>query len=112
MVKDNEYSSQKEFSLDEGGSSAVLSLNGELTILQSNWLKTVLVESLAAADGLILNLEKVTDFDLATVQLFYSLANSAQEIGKDLLLSGDCPSVFKAVVENAGYSDLKWLCFR
>lgn len=64
-----------------------LDLSGELTIYGAADLKGRLLEALAAAAELEVNLSRVTEIDTAAVQLLMLAKREARAAGKDLRLT-------------------------
>lgn len=60
----------------------IIHLSGEFTISSAMEDKQLLMEILATHDEIILDLEKITDFDSAGFQLLLSLEKSSSQLGK------------------------------
>lgn len=75
------------------GNRQRLSLTDNLTIYQAEALKAQLLQALAAASELELDLSQVGDMDTAGLQLLIMLKREAQQQGKQLSLQGHSPAV-------------------
>ncbi len=94
------------FRTTQPGVSGILTASGTLTIPYANELKTALVNSLAGVNHLELDFEKVTEVDLACLQLLCSAHLACEKMHKKLTMSG-CSEPFRQAVNDAGYTRIK-----
>ncbi|KAF0215130.1 MAG: sulfate transporter/antisigma-factor antagonist [Geobacteraceae bacterium] len=80
----------------------VLSVSGEMTIQHANEIKSALLAAFAEAEHLSLDLGKVTEFDLAGMQLICSAHRAAYTTKKEFTVTGTGSEVFKAAALAAG----------
>ncbi|MBV5306891.1 MAG: STAS domain-containing protein [Desulfobulbaceae bacterium] len=74
-----------QIQVEEGRARVIL--QGDLSVADAEPLRDVLIEAVAAADLVELDLEAVTSIDLATLQLFGSAHRTANDGGKKLAFS-------------------------
>lgn len=91
------------FTMNPEGSSGTLTLAGSLTIQRAQELKAALLEAAGQAQQVHLNLEQVSDVDLAAIQLVCALHRQLQGTGKKLTVMGKIPPAFSRTVELSGY---------
>jgi len=93
-----------QIQMEEGTARVIL--QGDLSVADAEPLRDVLMEAVAAADLVELDLDAVTSIDLATLQLFCSSHRTATISGKKLAFS-DCrnPVLAQARI-SAGYIHL------
>lgn len=94
--------------IDNATKSGTLGLSAELTIQHSSELKKALLDSLEQFNHLRVNLEKVTEIDLSSIQLLYSAYVTALESGKQFSLQGKCPEKVSQAFAAVGFSDFAW----
>ena len=80
----------------------ILTLNGELGLLQAEQLKMQLTQALEGCGRLRIDAKAVTDIDLACLQLFCSAHRSAVSRGKQVTLSGQPSEAFRGRIVQAG----------
>jgi anti-sigma B factor antagonist len=78
-----------------------LSLLGECTIYNVSKLKESLLEAIEKNQNVLVDLEKVNDFDTAAVQLFISAKNTAKKYNKKFKLISH-PNCFIAILDLYG----------
>ena len=92
------------FKMRRSGGTRTVTIDGELTIQNSNELRDVLLKSLAGDGDVKLNLKGVTGADLSCLQLIHSANIAASKLKKSLKITGIHTGPFKKIVEDAGYS--------
>ncbi len=92
------------FTYEQSGTAGVLNLEGALTIQQAGDLKDALLRSLSSAEQVSLHLEKVTDIDIAGLQILCSAYRTARAMNKSLILAGGLSDALKKAVDDSGYS--------
>lgn len=92
------------FTFELSGAAGVLTLEGALTIQRAGDMRDALLRSLSSAEQVSLNLEQVTDLDVAGLQVLCSAYRTAQAMNKGLLLAGGPSEAFKKAVSDSGYS--------
>lgn len=92
-----------DFSLEQSGEVAVLSINGAMTVDNSLELKELLLRALNGADHVVFDLEKVTDVDLSCLQILCSAHRTSARLNKKVTLGGIRAEVFLKAVECAGF---------
>ncbi len=81
----------------------VLTIAGAVTVQRAAELKAVLVDALAKADRVAIDLSGVTDVDLCGLQLLCSAQRTASGSRKRLALVGPAPDVFRRAAADAGF---------
>lgn len=82
---------------------AHVQLKGDLSVADAADLKNFLVDSLARADAIVINLDRVTSIDLACLQLFCSTHRSAAKNGKKFMIQEPVPEPFIKARKAAGF---------
>jgi anti-sigma B factor antagonist len=77
--------------------AVVLHLAGELTIYEVPGVKLALLDAMAVADGLEIDLSGVTEIDTAGVQLLVAAKSSANEQQMAMRLVGHSPVVLELI---------------
>lgn len=90
--------------MESNENTVVLRIGGEAVIDTAGELKEALLKSLARADDILIDIEKVTAADLSFLQLLCSAHKSCLKSDKKMRLGGIRPSVYHRIVKNAGYS--------
>ena len=83
---------------------AFLKPGGDLTVAQAADFKNALVNSLARAEEIEINLEEATNIDLACLQLMCAAHRSAAQEGKSLFIKNPAVPVFIEAKELAGFN--------
>lgn len=86
-----------EIRVEGGDGIGTLHLRGELTIYTAADTKPRLLDALAQADALDINLADVTEIDTAGVQLLILAKREAARAGKRLILSGHSPAAMELI---------------
>ena len=92
------------YEIQESNGTRVLNLKGKWTIDCASELRTVLMDAMRDADHVALNLEKVTEVDLACLQLFCSAHRASLDSHTTFSWHTNPHDGFKKVVREAGYS--------
>jgi anti-anti-sigma regulatory factor len=80
-------------------------INGEQTVRTVGDLRERLLEALAPGAATILDIEEVSEADLAFVQLVESARRHAAAVGADLGLTASAPASVREVLDRAGFPD-------
>lgn len=80
----------------------VLSVSGEMTIQYASEIKSALLAAFDEAEHLSLDLGKVTEFDLAAMQLICSAHRTTFTTKKEFTVTGTGSEMFKTAVQAAG----------
>ena len=92
------------FEMANKGEAGILILDGDLTVQRAGELRAALMDSISRADNIVLNLERVTGFDLSCLQLLCAAHRSAEKLCKRLTVADTKSGLFRRVVEDAGYA--------
>lgn len=98
------------FVIEEEGTVGVLTVEGDVTIMRANELKTALMNSLDKVNHVLLNFEKATAVDLTCLQLLYSAHMTSSRMNKCLTFEG-CSEHFKRTMADAGISNANGCIF-
>ncbi len=85
----------------------VVTLGGELTIARAAELKELLSESFQGSGSIQIRLEEVSAVDLSCLQLLCSAHRTASAMNRQLSLEGAIPTVFRQVIQHAGFARQK-----
>ena len=88
-----------------GDGESILSLSGELTLLDAAELKTELLQALASSPRVVIDSRGLTDIDLAGLQLLFSDRQSALARGKALSIDPASSAVLTRQIERAGLAE-------
>lgn len=92
-----------DFKTEYSGDSAILTLDGDLTIERAAEIKKALVIALDNTDRLFVDLEKVSEADLSCLQLLCSAHRMSVSMNKRLMLSGKRSEAFRNLCKAAGF---------
>ncbi len=92
-----------EFERTRSEDLEVLKLEGRCTIEQANDLKALLVEALDSANGLVLDLERVSEADITCLQLICAAHSAFLKSNRKLSLNDNLPECIRRIVTQAGY---------
>jgi len=95
-----------DFLREENNGSATLKISGDLSVYEVAALRKELVDCIDMYDGLALDLDEVTDFDVAGIQLLYSARRTAIEAGKVFSVQEASGSLREAL-DRAGIRDFQ-----
>ena len=90
------------FIREEKNGNAVFRMKGAMTIYEAVSIRDAFIESLKVFDGAILDLEEVTEIDIAGVQLIVSAKKTAEKSQKAFTISGFSNAVAETV-SRAGF---------
>lgn len=91
------------FTIPSDSSESILSLSGELTLLQAGQLKVQLIQALTEVyERVHIDIEAVTGIDLACLQMLCAAYRSAVSLGKQLVLFPQVPEAIATTVDQAG----------
>ena len=93
-----------EYSLKPGDNSCIISISGEMTILQVNELKDVLSHCLNKYESTRIDFEQVKTIDLANVQLLCSANMTYEKAGRTLSKTGMNAAVIESALTEIGYN--------
>jgi ABC-type transporter Mla MlaB component len=91
----------------ESDNSAVLTIDGELTVTRAEELRAMLISALENADSITVRFKNIIEADLSCLQLFCSAHRSAIDLNKSLTVSRENSEVFRLAAEAAGFSRKK-----
>ncbi len=87
---------------DGQGTGDVLTIAGAMTVQRAAELKAVLMDAMAKADRVAIDLSRVTEVDLCGLQLLCSAQRAATQSRKRIALARPAPDVFRRAAEDAG----------
>jgi ABC-type transporter Mla MlaB component len=90
--------------IEDSQHGKVLILNGELCIQDADEFRTLLMESIGAADTITMNVASVTEIDLSCLQLLCAAHRTAIRQNKSLELDRQWPESCTQVIEHSGYA--------
>jgi ABC-type transporter Mla MlaB component len=90
--------------VEDSDNKRILNLYDEFTIQNADEFKTILKESLEAADILTINTEYITEIDLSCLQLLCAVHKSAVYEGKTVTLDHGPSKVVADALLQAGYT--------
>ncbi|MEW6068763.1 MAG: STAS domain-containing protein [Nitrospirota bacterium] len=93
-----------KFKVDNSKERRLLTVEGMLTAQHAPEFKAILIEALKEANSIELNLEKVTEVDIACLQLICAAHKTSVKIKKSLNILENCSDIFKRGVKAAGYA--------
>lgn len=91
-----------QFNLHPDEKQGTLSLGGEITLLQAQDLLALLNEALEATDHVVIDIEEVTDIDMAGLQLLCAAHKTAVDLNKQWVMDPNQPDVLATRVRQAG----------
>ncbi len=90
--------------VEDSDNKRILNLYDEFTIQSAGEFKTILKDSLEAADILIINTEHITEIDLSCLQLLCAVHESAVHEGKTVTLDHGQSKVVADALLRAGHA--------
>lgn len=95
-------------SVQEGksGQKAKVRLHGELSVQNMVDLKDQLIHLLETYKELDIVVEKVDNFDISCIQIFYALSRSASHLDKRVTYHINLPKEISSVIEHSGFHNL------
>ncbi len=85
------------FKRENKNGCAHLKVAGALSVVEAEVFRKELVECLESSDGLILDLNEVSDCDVAGIQLLHSARISAENAGKSFAIEGASLSLLSII---------------
>jgi anti-anti-sigma regulatory factor len=92
------------FEIVRSDDAMVLSLAGELLVADAGELKMTLMRVLDSGQRVAVDLAKITEVDLACLQLLCSAHRSSLARKQSLTLANPLPERFQRTLDDAGYS--------
>jgi len=89
-----------------GEGSAVLQLEGELSVESAEMLRAALLEGLREQDQLLLNCQQTTSIDFFVIQMLCSAHRTSVVQEKLLTWQGTIPAEVKKTIEALGFARL------
>lgn len=86
------------------GNMGLLTVDGSLSINQSEEIRSVLLDAMMQADNVELRFGNVTDVDLTFLQLLCSANETYKRENKVFKVTGRIPECFNKAVEDAAFS--------
>lgn len=90
----------------QSGTTAVITLKGELTLPNAEELRSALIKALIDSDDISIAVESVRGVDLSCLQLLCSVHRSGVRLKKRVAFTGTLPKIFRNMIEAAGFSRL------
>lgn len=88
----------------QAGREGVLSLMGNLTMVEAQDTKKALLEAIEEVDRLHLDLKSIESIDVSFIQLLCAAHRECFLSKKEIFLQGDVPGDIEEFLERAGYS--------
>jgi anti-anti-sigma regulatory factor len=89
--------------IDQSERKCVITCDGELTDNQLHDVRTALIKGLINSEEVALDLQNITNTDLACLQLLCSAHRSAGRLDKHFTFAGPRPDMLNRVAASAGY---------
>lgn len=93
-----------ELSINEVGNEGILSLTGDLTLLEAEETKRILVQAIGKVETLYLDISEIQSVDMSFIQLLCASHRECFLSNKDLLLQGGCKDNVNQLLHKAGYT--------
>ncbi len=90
--------------MTEVGKEGVLALAGDLTMVEAQETKKVLLEAIEKVDTLHLDLKKIESVDVSFIQLLCAAHRECFLSEKEIFLQGGVSDIMNQLLEKAGYS--------
>ena len=91
-----------QFEVHPDGSQGTLHLSGEVTLLQVQGLFALLNQALEAADHVVIDMQGITDIDMAGLQLLCAAHKSAMDRNNQWVTDPNPPDVVASRADQAG----------
>jgi anti-anti-sigma regulatory factor len=91
--------------MEDSRTLGILTLDGSLSELNAEELRSRLISGLDSVDRLIVNCEQVTAVDMMCLQLLCTAYRVSRVMNKDLIIAGNRRSLFRKAVETTGYAN-------
>ncbi len=98
---------EHRFEKDELSRKGSLKLSGELTIQGASDLRELFIETLNKTDELVVDLSEVEEFDLACLQLCFSLSKTAVALNKSVTFSDNGNRRVQNLINTSGFMNKK-----
>jgi len=92
-----------DFKFEQSGKVGMLTINDDLTVQKEDELREALMMSMAFADHVVINIEKVTEVDMTCLQFLCSAYLTSLRSNKVLSMVSPVPDVYKRAIQYAGY---------
>ncbi len=89
--------------MTENGSLKVITLDRRVTIDRAESLREVLLDAVANADSLLVNLSHVEVIDLTAIHLLYAAKRQARSEKKRFEFTGTVPEAVREALEHGGF---------
>lgn len=99
----SDFSIQQMNQADALGTKIVV-VNGEMTIQNAGEIRNVLLEAFSQGEGVCLEMGKVTEVDLAGLQLLCAAHRTSMADKKHFSVSGIDNDAIRPVIRDAGFS--------
>lgn len=92
-----------EAAFNLAGTTATITLSGNLTISSATQLKSLLLQGLEQAETVVVSLQNISDVDLSIIQLLCSAHRVSIRLSKRFLVGETVPAEFRDAVARAGF---------
>ncbi|MBU2511797.1 STAS domain-containing protein [bacterium] len=103
------FSLTLNFKREDDTDIGILVFEGNITIENAQKIKTLLLDMIEKTDVCHIEVQKITQIDLAGIQLLFSAKKYADEYKKIFKLVSDCPLHFMKVAKISGFDNINWL---
>jgi anti-anti-sigma regulatory factor len=90
--------------IEDTQNGKIITLDGELCIQNADEFRTLLMESIGAADTITMNVASVTEIDLSCLQLLCAAHQIAMNQNKRVSLDRKWSESCAGVIKNSGYA--------
>lgn len=87
--------------MERNDAGALIRLDGSVTVTAATELRRLLVEGLACSSSLQMDLERVDEIDITTLQLLWAAGREAIRVGGSIKI--DLPETFGLAAREAGF---------
>ena len=99
-----------KFLPNKDNTSGTLILTDSVSILDSEYLKNIILKAFDSRQSIAINIETLHSIDLSGIQILYSAFETAKILKKDISMSGSFPIEIKRDIESAGFNQFNWFC--
>jgi anti-anti-sigma regulatory factor len=92
-----------DFKFEQAGKVGMLTINDDLVVQKEDELREALMMSMAFADHVVINIDRVTEVDLSCLQFLCSAYLTSLRSNKVLSMVSPVPDVYKRAIQYAGY---------
>jgi ABC-type transporter Mla MlaB component len=89
--------------MEQSEGQCLIRLDGEVGIVCAGELKIVLLQALACAKDVLVDLQQATELDVTAMQLLWAAEREASKSGRRFYLAGQAPKELIAAVMEAGF---------